>query len=80
MYSELQDSSFDNKGGISLSLTGEHNRYAARLWEWLLKVVKENETLVCSDVCSKENQLLSEVSEGMNFVIIRIPILYAWFH
>ena len=64
VYSELQSPNplQEEEHDLALSLTGERNSYAPRLWDWLLHVVKSNQVLVCSEDCIMKNTLLAEVS------------------
>ena len=63
MYSELRENPYkDEEDDIALSLSGERNEYAAPLRDWLLKVVKRNRRLVCSEEMILLNRLLEQVS------------------
>lgn len=67
MYSELRENPYSKEEkDIALSLTGERNEYAARLRDWLLKVVGRNRELVCSEEMIMLNKLLAQVSAAVD--------------
>lgn len=64
VYSELQPNSLqEDKPNLTLSVTGNHSRYAEKLWYWLLQVVNDNHVLECLKERIMEHQLLADVSE-----------------
>lgn len=71
VYSDLQPNPLqEEKQDIKVSLTGERNSYAARLWDWLLHVVKSNQVLVSSEESIMENTLLAEVSVAVACLLV----------
>ena len=54
----------ETEDDAAVALTGVANRHFGAMREWILKVVKTNTSIVCTDSHIGDNLLLAQVSSG----------------